>query len=214
MIGSACESSGVKLGVAYYRHFYPVVDRIKEILASGQIGTAVLAQVNSFTRYDLKPEDPRYWMFRKAQSGGGPIMAGGCHRIEVFLNLFGSVVDTKSVLDNVLVQREVEDTAVVILRFENGPVCVLSMSQCLAESKDTLSIYGSEGSVQMPVLNSGEMTILSPNGERKESHPRHSNSHQPLIDDFAQAIIDDRTPQVTGGTGLSVQEVEDAVYDA
>ena len=208
----ACRKSKVKLCVAYYRHFYPVINRIKEILSSGQLGKAILVQINSFTRYDLKPEDPRYWMIVKSQSGGGPVMAGGCHRIEVFLNLFGKVIDTTGVLENVLVQREVEDTAVVILRFESGPLCVLSMSQSINESRDTLYIYGSEGSVHVPVLNRGEMTIHDAEGTKNEAHPCHSNSHLPLIEDFVAAIRDNREPGVNGGIGLAVQEVEDAVY--
>src|SRR2546429_9859202 len=39
----ACQSHNVKLGVAYYRHFYPVVERIKAIIKHGEIGTPVLA---------------------------------------------------------------------------------------------------------------------------------------------------------------------------
>ena len=35
---AAAASSGVKLGIAYYRHFYPVIRRIKELLANGAIG--------------------------------------------------------------------------------------------------------------------------------------------------------------------------------
>ena len=34
----ACRANGVRLGVAYYRHFYPVLRRIREILAAGEIG--------------------------------------------------------------------------------------------------------------------------------------------------------------------------------
>src|SRR5215468_2493764 len=35
---AACRKHHVKLGVAYYRHFYPVVARIKDIIRSGEIG--------------------------------------------------------------------------------------------------------------------------------------------------------------------------------
>src|SRR2546423_8881822 len=35
----------VKIGVAYYRHFYPVVDRIKAIIKSSEIGSPVFAQI-------------------------------------------------------------------------------------------------------------------------------------------------------------------------
>src|SRR6202171_5873745 len=49
---AACRRRNVKLGVPYYRHFYPVVDRIKAIVKSGEIGTPVLAQINAFEQFN------------------------------------------------------------------------------------------------------------------------------------------------------------------
>src|SRR5258705_3969542 len=34
---AACRANGVQLGIAYYRHFYPAIRRIKEIIAAGGI---------------------------------------------------------------------------------------------------------------------------------------------------------------------------------
>ena len=36
---AACRTHGVRLGIAYYRRFYPAVLRVKAIVASGEIGT-------------------------------------------------------------------------------------------------------------------------------------------------------------------------------
>src|SRR6185369_14041146 len=84
---AACRTNGVQLGIAYYRHFYPVVLRVKEIIASGEIGKLVLAQVNAFQRFNPQPGDDRHWLVEKAKAGGGPMMDFGCHRIEILLNL-------------------------------------------------------------------------------------------------------------------------------
>src|SRR5437868_14600124 len=35
---AACEANHVKLGVAYYRHHYPAIDRIKVILRTNEVG--------------------------------------------------------------------------------------------------------------------------------------------------------------------------------
>src|SRR5437868_13398997 len=45
---AACRANPVKLGIAYYRRFYPCVVRAKEIIASGEIGEVSLAQINAF----------------------------------------------------------------------------------------------------------------------------------------------------------------------
>src|SRR6476659_1861289 len=42
---AACRANKVTLGGAYYRHFYPVIERTKEIIQSGEIGEPVLAQI-------------------------------------------------------------------------------------------------------------------------------------------------------------------------
>src|SRR5262249_2501097 len=88
---AAGQPHGVKLGIAYYRHFYPVLARCKELIAAGEIGQPILAQINAFEYNDMQPGHPRYWFFTKAQAGGGPMMDFGCHRIEVLMNLFGPI---------------------------------------------------------------------------------------------------------------------------
>ena len=69
---AACRANNVKLGVAYYRRFYPVIKRTKEILASGEIGKAVVAQINAFEYFNPTTEHPRFWLLEKEKSGGGP----------------------------------------------------------------------------------------------------------------------------------------------
>ena len=66
---AAAAASGVKLGVAYYRHFYPVVARAREIIESGEIGVPVLAQINAFEYFDPAPDHPRAWLLRKSAIG-------------------------------------------------------------------------------------------------------------------------------------------------
>src|SRR2546421_2382921 len=45
---AAARANKVKLGVAYYRHFYPVIERVKEIIQASEIVAPVLAQINAF----------------------------------------------------------------------------------------------------------------------------------------------------------------------
>src|SRR6185369_8026740 len=40
---AACQANNVKLGIAYYRRFYPAVKRAKEIINSGEIGKVSVA---------------------------------------------------------------------------------------------------------------------------------------------------------------------------
>jgi len=211
-MNAAAEANGVSLGVAYYRRFYPVVERVKEILGSGEIGAPVVAQVNAFERFEPGPDHPRRWLLDKSLSGGGPMFDFGCHRVEVLLNLFGAPVVIRAVNGNVLFLRDVEDTSCAIFHFERGPQAVLTVTHAAREPQDTLEVFGSEGSVRVDVLNEGTLRVRAGGGERVEAHPPHPNLHQPLIDDFTRAVVEDRPPRVDGHVGQKVSEILAQIY--
>lgn len=211
-MNEAADAAGVRLGVAYYRHFYPAVERVAEVLGSGEVGTPVLAQLNAFEFFDPAPQHPRRWLLEKRLSGGGPMFDFGCHRIEVLLNLFGRVEAVRGLAGNALFSREVEDTACALLRFEGGTQAVISVTHAAREPQDTLEIFCSRGSIRADVLNSGTLRIRTGAGERVEEHPPHANVHQPLVEDFARAVIEGGRPRVDGRAGLEVSRILELTY--
>jgi predicted dehydrogenase len=208
----ACRSNKVKLSVAYYRHFYPVVGRIKAIIKSGEIGKPVLVQINAFERFDPAADDPRAWLLKKGLAGGGPMFDFGCHRIEVLTSIFGAISEVKAITANTFFKREVEDTAAALFRFAHGPTGILSVSHAAAESRDSLDIFGSLGSIRVSILNEGKIRVIGKLGERYEAHPPHANLHAPLIEDFVQAVLTNREPTVSGATGRAVAAIEEDIY--
>jgi predicted dehydrogenase len=209
---AACRGNDVKLGVAYYRHFYPAVRRVKELVDSGELGVPVVAQINAFEWFDPSASDPRAWLIKKRLSGGGPMFDFGCHRIEVLLDIFGDVRDVKATLANTFFfDREVEDTATAVLQFERGTCGTLTVTHAAREPQDTFDLYCSDGSIHIPVLNEGTMRVVTRDGERIETHPNAGNIHQPLIEDFATAVLENRDPVVTGEIARSVALVEEKI---
>jgi predicted dehydrogenase len=212
---AAARSHGVRLGVAYYRHHYPVVARLRELIASGEIGRPVLAQAEAFEPFDPPPGHPRSWLLRKAESGGGPMMDFGCHRLEVLRDLLGPIEEAHGFLSNVRFrQREVEDTAVAHLRFGSGAQAVLTVTHAASERRDTLDIVGTGGSAHVAVLNEGGLRIVTADGGREERHLPPANLHQPLVADFVAAVRERRDPAVTGEIGLEVSRALAAIYAA
>jgi predicted dehydrogenase len=209
---AACKANGVKLGIAYYRHFYPVINRVKEIIAAGELGKVSFAQINAFEFFDPPIDHPRYWFLEKAKSGGGPMMDFGCHRIEVLTNLFGDVRELRSIVSNAVFGREVEDTACALFQFENGTCANLTVTHAADEAQDTLDIFGTLGSIHIPVLNGAEIKIRIDGNERTEFHAPAENIHQPLIEDFAEAVLNNREPAVTGETGRQIARLEEEIY--
>lgn len=208
----ACRANRVKLGIAYYRHFFPAVERVKAILQAGEIGKPVLAQINAFAWFDPAADDPRSWLLRKDLAGGGPMFDFGCHRVELLTNLFGVVEEVKAVTANVVFKREVEDTAAALFRFESGLCAVLSVTHAAAEPRDSLRVFGSLGSIRVSILNEGKIRVTGKLGERYEVRAPPANVHEPLIEDFVQAVQADRQPQVSGETGRTVALLLEKIY--
>ena len=209
---AACRSNNVKLGIAYYRHFYPVIERAKEIIAAGEIGRVSLAQINAFEHIDMQSGDPRHWFVEKEKSGGGPMMDFGCHRIEVLVNLFGEVDRIASMISGSIYEREIEDTAVATLHFSSGTTATVSVTHATNVPKDTLQIFGTDGCIDIPVLNSGRLLVTARIEKREEYLPPAENIHQPLIVDFVESVLHDREPAVDGPAGGYVSQLLEKIY--
>ena len=209
---AAAAANHVRLGVAYYRHFYPVLARVREILSRGEIGTPVLVQIDAFERFNPQPQDERYWFVKRAESGGGPMFDFGCHRLELLLSLFGPVRETVGLTANVVFDREVEDTAVAAVRFASGPCATVTVTHAAIEPRDTLRIFGTSGSIHIAVLNAGGLVVMRDGQERHEAYPPAANIHQPLVEDFVDALRMGRAPLVDGTVGRAVAEIEARIY--
>ncbi|MBN2551515.1 MAG: Gfo/Idh/MocA family oxidoreductase [Spirochaetales bacterium] len=219
---AACRGGGVRLSIAYYRHFYPVVARIKELLAAGEIGKVVLAEIRAFENYRPEPDDPKYWVTRKERAGGGPLMDFGCHRIEVLLNIMGAVSRAWGSQGRLLTDWDVEDTSISLFEFQSESKGMLAVSRAVEEPQDSLDIYGSAGSIHVPVLNGGSLSVYkgaggraageSSAGERREDHPPHENLHLPYIQAVTRAFLENSEPPVPGETGLRVAEIIEEIY--
>lgn len=208
----ACEQAHVKLSIAYYRHFYPVLQRVQALLASDAIGKPTLIQVHAFDWFDAEPGGFRSWLLEKDKAGGGPLMDFGCHRLEVLLHLFGPVSEVIGTHDRLHFTREVEDTAVAILKFESGPMAVLSVTHATPTSRDTVEIYGTKGSLHIPALNAGTLHLVRDGKTETEHHPPHENLHLPHIEAFTQAVLNDTAAPVDGDAGRAVNQIMASIY--
>ncbi|MEP6947087.1 MAG: Gfo/Idh/MocA family oxidoreductase [Acidobacteriota bacterium] len=209
---AACRANNVRLGIAYYRRFYPVLARVREIIGNGIIGKPVFAQINAFEFIPPTDEATQSWFFNKQKGGGGPMIDFGCHRLELLTHLFGKATAVESIVTNVAFDREVEDTAAALLKFESGTCASVIVTHAVREAQDTLDIFGTAGSIHIPVLNAGQLRLVNIEGESTEIHSAAANTHQPLIDEFSESVLSGRDPAVGGLTGRAIAELIDRIY--
>jgi len=209
---AACRTQGVKLGVAYYRRFYPIVLRLKEILAAGEIGRPMAIAACTATSLSIPPGAGSAWRVVPEQSGGGSLMDVGSHRINLFLDMFGEVAEVKAFCHTLAGDYQGEDCASLILRFQSGAHGSLQCFFSTLANADEFAIVGTKGRLLANPLNGSKLIVDLGTQERVEEHPPPANLHGPLVEDFVKAILEDRPPRVDGEEGRLTNEVMEWAY--
>ncbi|MEM9587228.1 MAG: Gfo/Idh/MocA family oxidoreductase [Planctomycetota bacterium] len=208
----ACDRSGVKLGVAYYRRFYSMVDRIRDLLSKSAIGIPLAVSAITATPMSMSSQEDGYWRALPNASGGGALMDVGSHRVDLFRYLFGEITSVKSVCRTVAADYPVEDTALLLLQFRSGMTGTL---QCHfgCDDPDEFVITGTKGRLIARPLNGDTLIIESGSRQKLETHPPPKNFCGPLVADFVDAIQTGRDPEVPGSDGLLTNRVMEWAYD-
>lgn len=209
---AACRDAGVRLGVAYYRRFYPLVHRIRELIEQGAIGTPLAVSAVTSTALAMQPGEEGYWRALLAEGGGGALMDVGSHRIDLFLHLFGDIPAVKCFCGTVAARYDAEDTAMLLAKFASGMMGTLQCHFGSCIDPDEFAIIGTEGRLSAQPLNGEELVLETRQGRETETHPPAANLCTPLIEDFVSAIREDREPAVSGAEGRRTNEVMQRAY--
>lgn len=238
---TTARAHGVKLGLISQRRLYEPVLRVKRALDAGKIGrpilgTAVLMGWRSQAYYESDP-----WRGTWDKEGGGVLVNQAPHQLDLLQWFMGPVDELFGYWDNLNHPYiEVEDTAVAVIRFKNGALgsLVLSNSQnpglfgkvhVHGDNGATVGVQTDGGSmfisgmttVQEPPINDlwtvpGEEDLLA-TWQAEDTGTFHtvdatSYYHYLQIQDFLQAVLEDRDPLVTGEDGRVTVELFTALY--
>ena len=185
------------LGIAYYRRMYPKLQRAKELLAQGVIGTPVLAEINCHDWFHDE-DGRRSWLLDPAKSGGGPLYDIGSHRIDVLNFLFGQPVRVAAQLSAPAHMDEVEDSATLLIEYAVGVRGIVDVRWNSRVSRDEFRIVGTDGAITLTPLSGPALTY--PGGE--ENLPAHANLHYPCVENFVSAILDGRRLYASGESSI------------
>jgi len=188
----AVEQSGTTFGVAYYRRFYPKVQRAKQLIAAGAIGTPVFAELTCQMWFD--GTGSRSWLVDPAKAGGGPLFDIASHRIDVLNFLFGQPLRASGQLSNVVHHYAVEDNATVMIEYAGGVRGVVDVRWHSKVSRDECRIRGTDGEMELSPLNGPD--LVYPGG--RENLPSHANLHYPMLENFVDAV-EAKAPLLSSG---------------
>jgi len=238
----ACRAAGVKLGVVSQRRLYPPVARMAEAIRAGKIGKPALGTLVVMGWRDEAYYRSDAWRGRWDAEGGGVLVNQTPHQLDMLQWLMGSEIDELfGYWDNVNHPFiEVEDTAIAVLRFKSGALGQILVSNAQKPGLyGKIHIHGTNGAsvgaqteggspfiagvtteVEPPVNDiwsvPGEEHLLSVWQEEDRATAKRldpmSYYHKLQIEDFLDAVIEDREPMVTGEEGRKVVEMFSAIY--
>ncbi len=191
------KNCGRTFGVAYYRRMYPKIQRARELLTTGAIGTPVLAEASAHDWFH-PTDDFRAWLVDPALAGGGPLYDIASHRIDLFNYLFGQPGRATGQLSTAVHRTSVEDNATVLIEYAGGVRGVVDVRWHSRILRDEFRIRGTEGEMDLSPLNGPLLT--HPGGEMLL--PMHRNLHYPCVENFVGAVVAGTPLQSTGATAL------------
>lgn len=119
------KKAGITSLVGHHRRHHRQVRTLQALLREGRIGdlvgvSAIWATYKPDAYFEAGP-----W---RTQPGGGPILINLIHDIDLMRHLFGEVASVQALTSNAVRGFAVEDTAVVALRFRNGALGTVTVS--------------------------------------------------------------------------------------
>ena len=148
---TVAEKSGKKLFVVKQNRFNPPVVAVKKVIDEGRLGKIFNVQLNCFwNRNDAYYNNN--WRGTKVLDGG-ILFTQFSHFIDVMYWMIGDVAEVNSYKNNFLHQEsiELEDTGVVILKFQNGALGTINYTVNSFEKnmEGSLTIFGEKGTVKI-----------------------------------------------------------------
>ena len=211
IVDLADQSDRVVMEAFHYR-YHPLILRIEQILASGELGK--LKRVESNVCFPLpKFSDIRY----NYSLAGGATMDAGCYAVHI-ARVFGGATTEVVSAHAKLRAPEIDRAMTAELRFAGGHTgrvrCSMWSSHLLQISA---RVIGENG--ELRVLNPlvpqffHRLTVRSSDGRRVESFPRRA-SYAYQLDAFAAAVLRGEPVKTTPHDALENMTVIDAIYRA
>lgn len=205
----AAKGTRLRAGCAYYRRCYPCYAQAARMLKQDEFGQIVLVRVTYFSWANPPPDS---WQITKSKSGGGPLSDMGSHMFDAMIGLLGMPRRVCAVARTLVQPYQVEDTAAVLMELEGGAPVVASFNWNSKTWSHEFEIIGSEAKVKWHPYDSGKITRTVGRDTDQLDLPNAANVHQPLIEDFLEAVRTGREPVVPLPEARKTNLLLDAVY--
>jgi predicted dehydrogenase len=237
----AAHRTGRKTGVISQRRWYQPIVRMKKAIDEGKIGIPDLGTIQMLGWRDRSYFESDAWRGSWKSEGGGVLVNQSPHQLDLLQWMMGDIDEVFGYWSNINHPYiEVEDTAVALVRFKNGGLGNILVSNSQKPGiYGKIHIHGSNGASvgsqpeggamflpgQKAISNAPKLDLWTIPGEehlidvwnKADSDEFYAVDSmtwyfkQQLLD-FAEAIINNRQPMVTAEEGRKTVELFTAIY--
>ncbi len=225
---AAAKRNKRRLGVHFQQRFIDATQEAKKLIDGGKIGMILQASVSVMWSRDLDYYKKSSWRGTWKMEGGGSLINQAIHPVDQMVYLLGNVKRLFGCWAHRVHDIEVDDNTCAAFVFESGAFGTIQTSTSTkAAFPARLTIFGSEGGIE---LDGNALTVFKADGSKERTDyaareggqvasatdPRKFSvvAHARLMNDFANAIRENREPLVNGEEGLRSLKVVRAVYDS
>ncbi|WP_207592793.1 Gfo/Idh/MocA family protein [Halomontanus rarus] len=215
-IVDACEAAGVRLGLCMPLPFSVPAKRAKDAYEAGTIGDLRVAVGTN--RAWLRDRHLTGWSASPEHSGGGAAMDHTVHIVNLVRWITGEeVVEVDASFSTMHDGVDVEDINVLSMELSNGSIFTLDGSWDRPDDWDywgdaTLNLVGTDGELSVDVFD--QTLKRTREGEGIDGVYWGSIPDDGLLEDFVDAVENDRSPLVSAEDGLRETAVVLATYES
>lgn len=227
---AASERTGIPLAVGHHRRHNPMIQHARRIVEEGRLGR--LVAVHSFF-WLMKPDDYFDVPWRR-EAGAGPVLINLSHDIDLLRYLCGEIIAVQAMDSHVIRGHAAEETCVITLRFANGALGTVTLSDTVVApwswehttgenpvypqtDQNCYFLAGTKGALNVPKLELWSNPARKSWWEPFEVTRHVAARADPLplqIAQFVRVIRGEEQPLVPGREGLAAMRVIDAVKRA
>ena len=222
----ACLDHGVKLGMGFELRFHPAHIWAQRLIDDGAIGRIRLAHGQWGRGNRGEPEHRprvglREWWETPELIGDASVLVGlGVHVFDLMRFLLREeVVEVVAMTDGQTTRQPLEHIATIALRMTSGVIAQVMCGRMLPDTQNDLALYGSDGRIATKETvweaRLGRMEVVSAtaNDTAVWEYDYLANFVAEL-NDFRDALENDRDPAATGDDGLHAAQITDAAIES